>query len=147
MSARTRPEDRARAQELDERAMRGEGSIEDALESLRLVWPAYYADPAAAPPMPPGLRMSLDGYSATWASLLEGLPSLEAALPSIDVDVRFVHGAESPMPVTASSDTAARIPGASVTVVDGAGHFIWHERPGAVRTVLDAMTAGGRQSG
>lgn len=143
MLDRTSPADRKRAQELDERAMRGEGTPDDALESLRLVWPAYYADPLTAPPMP-AIRMSLDGYAQTWASLVDGLPALEAALPSIGVPVHFVHGAMSPMPVTASTDTAARIPGATVDVIDRAGHFIWHERPGAVRAAIDRLASSER---
>jgi pimeloyl-ACP methyl ester carboxylesterase len=134
--------DRERAEELDERAMRGEGTADDAIESLRLVWPAYYADPSTAPPMP-AIRMSVDGYAATWASVVDGLPALQAALPAIGVPVHFVHGSMSPIPVTASTDTALRIPGATVDVVDGAGHFIWHERPGAVRSALDRLTSSG----
>ncbi len=38
MQARTPERDRARAEELDQRAMRGEASAEEALESLRLSW-------------------------------------------------------------------------------------------------------------
>lgn len=140
MFDRTPAADRDRARELDERAMRGEGTVEEALESLGLVWPAYYADPATAPPMP-ALRMSLDGFAGTWESLMEGLPALEASLPAIRVPVRFVHGDSSPIPVTASTDTAERIPGAAVDIIDGAGHFIWYERPGAVRAGLDALVA------
>lgn len=140
MFDRTSPEDRERAQELDEQAMRGEGTPEDAVESLRLVWPAYFADPSTAPPMP-ALRISLDGYAQTWESLMDGLPALEASLPSIAVRVHFVHGAMSPMPVAASTETADRIPGATVDIIEGAGHFIWHERPGAVRDALDRLAA------
>ena len=43
-----RASDRERAKELDDRAMAGEGSAEDALESLRLIWPSYFADPDGA---------------------------------------------------------------------------------------------------
>jgi pimeloyl-ACP methyl ester carboxylesterase len=145
MSDRTRPADRERAQELDERAMRGEGTPEDALESLRLVWPAYYADPSTAPPMP-AVRISVDGYAATWTSVIDGLPALEASLPAVGIPVHFVHGSMSPIPVSASTDTAARIPRATVEVVDGAGHFIWHERPGAVRSALDRLTSSAQQA-
>lgn len=140
MLDRTPAANRARAQELDERAMRGEGTTDEALESLSLVWPAYFAHPPTAPPMPP-TRVSLDGYAQTWASLMEGMPALEASLPGISVRAHFVHGAMSPMPVAASTDAAERIPGASVAVVEGAGHFIWHERPGAIRAELDALTS------
>jgi pimeloyl-ACP methyl ester carboxylesterase len=44
------------------------------------------------------------------------------------------------MPVAASTDTADLIPGAWVDIVDGAGHFVWVEAPGAVRTALRRLT-------
>ena len=126
--------DRERAEALDERAMHGEGSVDEALESLRLVWPAYFADPASAPAMPE-IRMSLDGYAETWASLQAGLPGLEAPLPSIAIPVHFVHGGR----VRCRSARAPRRRPGSLgprwNVVEGAGHFIWHERPGAVRSL------------
>jgi pimeloyl-ACP methyl ester carboxylesterase len=139
MFARTPEADRERAKELDARAMSGEGTAEEALESLRLVWPAYFADGTAAPAFP-GFRTSTACSSATWSSLSAELPALEAALPSITVPVGFVHGARSPMPLTASTDTAERIPGAWVDVVDGAGHFPWVEAPGSVRAALLKLT-------
>ena len=44
------------------------------------------------------------------------------------------------MPVTASTDTARAIrPAATVQVLDGAGHFVWLDRPGAVRAALDHL--------
>ena len=49
MTRRIPEGDRELAQGLDERAMRGEGGPEDALESLRLAWPAYFASPDHAP--------------------------------------------------------------------------------------------------
>jgi pimeloyl-ACP methyl ester carboxylesterase len=140
MSARTPAESRERADQLDSRAMAGEGTAEDALEGLRLVWPAYFADPSSAPPMPP-MSMSLEGYAETWASLESGLPTLTDALPTVFVPVSFVHGELSPIPITASTDTALLIPGASVEVVAGAGHFVWIERPGEVRRALDRLAA------
>ena len=54
--------------------------------------------------------------------------------------VGFVHGSRSPMPVAASTDAADRIPGAWVEIVDGAGHFVWVEAPGAIRTALRRLT-------
>ena len=62
MLARTPKERRERAHELDERAMAGQGTPEEALESLSIVWPAYFADPDNAPPMPSS-RMSVPAYS------------------------------------------------------------------------------------
>lgn len=137
---RRTPEDvRQRAQELDEMAMRGEGSEADALEGLRLMWPAYFASWDAAPAMPP-MRLSVPGYAETVASVFEELPRLEAALPGIDAPVGFVVGAASPIPATASTDTAGRIPGAWVDVVPAAGHFPWLDAPGCVRAALQRLT-------
>jgi pimeloyl-ACP methyl ester carboxylesterase len=45
------------------------------------------------------------------------------------------------MPVAASTDAADRIPGAWVDMVEGAGHFVWVEAPGAVRASLRRLTA------
>jgi pimeloyl-ACP methyl ester carboxylesterase len=141
MSARTPADDRTRMEELDARAMAGEGTVEEALESLRLVWPAYYADPSSAPPMP-AIAMSVEAYAETWGSLQEALPELAGRLGGTTVPTVFVHGGASPMPVTASSDTAEAMgPGATVVVVPGTGHFIWHESPGAVRRALDEVLA------
>jgi len=69
------------------------------------------------------------------------LPKLEAGLHQIRVPVGFVHGSRSPMPVETSTDAAERIPGAWVDIVEGAGHFIWVEAPGAVRASLRRLTA------
>ena len=73
-------------------------------------------------------------------SIMAELPALEAGLPGIRVPVGFVHGSRSPMPLAASTDAAERIPGAWVEVVEGAGHFVWVEAPGAVRTALRRLT-------
>jgi pimeloyl-ACP methyl ester carboxylesterase len=131
LEARTPAPDWQRAEELDELALRGEATDDQLLESLQLIWPAYYAEPEKAPPMPP-VRMSTDAYAETMASAEEQLPRLEAALSDIRVPVGFVAGAASPMPSTASTETAERIPGAWAMVLPGVGHFVWHERPGAV---------------
>lgn len=135
LEARTPEADWKRAAELDERAMRGEGSSAEAQESARLLWPAYFASPEQAPPFM-DLRFSLPAYSGLWEALKAELPALEAALPGIRVPFGFVAGEASPMPVSASVETAGAIPGAWVEVVPGAGHFVWHERPGCV---LDAL--------
>jgi pimeloyl-ACP methyl ester carboxylesterase len=133
------PEDvRGRARELDELSMAGEADDELALEGMRLVWPAYFADPENAPPMT-DVQITT-ARSGMVESIKAELPVLEAGLPGIRVPVGFVHGSRSPMPVAASADAAERIPGAWVELVDGAGHFIWVEAPGAVRAALRRLT-------
>ncbi|HTY72311.1 MAG TPA: alpha/beta hydrolase [Actinomycetes bacterium] len=143
MNARIPEENRVRAEELDRRAMAGEGTEDDVLESMRLYWPAYFADPGDVPPMPP-MRSSIAAYAGLWESLKEQLPALEAALPAVDVPLGVVVCERSPIPADeAGVATAAAIPGAWVERVEGAGHFPWYERPGAVRAALDRLTARG----
>jgi pimeloyl-ACP methyl ester carboxylesterase len=89
----------------------------------------------------PQLRVATERSAQMFESILEQLPLLEQGLPQIRVPVGFVHGSRSPMPVAASADAAALIPGAWLEVVDGAGHFIWVEAPGAVRASLRRLTA------
>jgi pimeloyl-ACP methyl ester carboxylesterase len=131
---------RARAREIDELTTAGAADDELALEGMRLVWSAYFADPERAPPMPE-LRIASERSAEMGPSILAELPTLEAGLPRIRVPVGFVHGSRSPMPIAASTDGANRIPGAWVDVVEGAGHFVWVEAPGAVRASLRRLTA------
>jgi pimeloyl-ACP methyl ester carboxylesterase len=139
MLRRTPADVREMARELDELTTEGAADEELALEGLRLVWPAYFADPATAPPMPE-FRIATERGAEMVQSILAELPALEAGLPEIAVPVGFVHGSRSPMPLAASTDAADRIPGAWVDVVDGAGHFVWVEAPGSVRTALRRLT-------
>lgn len=137
--ARTPESVGARARELDELGSRGESNDELALESMALVWRAYFADPDNAPPMP-ALRIASERGGVMVESIFAELPALEAGLPGIRVPVGFVHGSRSPMPLGASTDAADRIPGAWVDLADGAGHFVWVEAPGAVRDSLRRLT-------
>jgi pimeloyl-ACP methyl ester carboxylesterase len=146
LTRRVPAEAAARANELDERAMRGEGTPEEMEESLRLLWPAYFASPDDTLPFF-SPRTSLPAYSGLWESLTAELPRLEAALPGVTVPLGFLAGAASPMPAgEATAATARAIPGAWVDIVDGAGHFPWHERPGCVRSALDRLVSRGRTS-
>jgi pimeloyl-ACP methyl ester carboxylesterase len=132
---------RERARKIDELSMTGAVDDQLALEGMRLVWAAYFADPTRAPPMPE-LQIATERSAEMVPSIFAALPALEAGLPEIRVPVGFVHGSRSPMPLAASTDAADRIPGAWVEVVEGAGHFVWVEAPGAVRTALRRLTAG-----
>lgn len=139
LMARTPPDDARRIAEIDARGERGEGTVDDALAGLQLLWPAYFARREDAPPMP-AIRLGGACYLDTMESATRGLGSLEAALPSIRVPVGFVAGAGSPMPVSASTDVAERIRGSWVDVVPDAGHFVWMDVPGRVRGALDRLT-------
>jgi pimeloyl-ACP methyl ester carboxylesterase len=133
------PDDAARADELDRRAMAGEGTEADAVENMRLIWPAYFADRANAPPMPP-LRFSVPCYSGTFASVTEHFAAgtLRDGLGGVRLPVAFVHGRDDPLPSAESTETAALIPGATVEIV-ATGHFPWIERPGCLRAACERL--------
>jgi proline iminopeptidase len=134
MSARTPQDVRAKADELDRRAMAGEGTENDALESLRLFWPAYFNDPATAPPMPDDLQLSVPCYSQTFEDILAMLAAgdLPSRAAAYDGPVEVVYGLGSPFPVEAAIETAAAFPRGSASGVPDAGHFPWLEKPGCV---------------
>jgi len=48
-----------------------EPTDDDMLESLRLLWPGYFADPQAAPALPSFMRASVGAYAGTFASVAE----------------------------------------------------------------------------
>jgi pimeloyl-ACP methyl ester carboxylesterase len=139
MAARTPDDVWARATELDTMASNGEGTDGDAVEAVRLIWPAYYADPATAPPMPDDLRISAVANAELWKSARAAIAGLEAALPGIRVPVGFLAAGAGPIPTAASIDSADRIPGSWVDVLEGAGHMFWTERPGSVRPALQRI--------
>ena len=142
LGERSTPGARARIQELDEKAARGEGTEADQLEGLSLVWPGYFAHPAAAPPMPP-LAISIACHSGTFASIHRHFErnTLVTTLPHSTVPAMFVLGAESPIPPAHGIASAALLPLAEVRIEPDCGHFVWLEKAGVVRTELDRLAA------
>jgi pimeloyl-ACP methyl ester carboxylesterase len=141
MLARVREGDRERARILDEKDTAGEATKEEQLESLSLFWPSYYADPSTAPPMP-HMELSQPANQGLWADLMARLPELESSLPSITVPFGVLVGERSPMPPSAGTASADRIPGAWSHVEPGAGHFVWHEAPGCLLAAMDRLVTG-----
>jgi pimeloyl-ACP methyl ester carboxylesterase len=140
MLARTPEQHRARAAELDAQSMRGEGTEADGLEALRLLWPAYFADPPTAPPMPP-MRLSL-AAAALMEDVVTALPGLEKSLPDIRVPLGVLVGARSPIPPEAGLSSAERVPGGWGISVPDAGHLPWLESPGCVVAAMSRLADG-----
>jgi pimeloyl-ACP methyl ester carboxylesterase len=116
--------------------MAGEGTPEEGLESLRILWPAYFADPENVPPMPP-IRMSVEAYSGMIGELTTDSKALSAALAATPVPYGVLAGAGSPMPWGQAGRASVELsPHAFLRVVAGAGHFPWFEQPGCVRAAL-----------
>ena len=143
MLARVPEADRERARELDEKDTAGTATPEEDLEAFSLFWPSYFADPAAAPPMP-HVEFCQPANQGLWADLQSRLPELEASLPTITVPVGVIVGERSPMPPSAGTESAGRIPSAWCHVELGAGHFTWHEAPGCLVRAMDRLVAGGQ---
>lgn len=136
---RTPTEAVERAELLDQRLMEGIATEAEATESLRIFWPAYFPSPDRAPAFP-DVRVNAVSAGATLQSAVAELPGLADRLTGSEIPTTFVHGAASPMPVTASTDTAEAIGTAArvVTIAD-AGHFMWMDVPGCIRQPLDNL--------
>jgi len=130
----------AQVDELDARLLRGEGTPEDGLEMMRLVWPFYFGDPGRSGPMPE-VEMNPEAYTDTWISVREHFEqaTLERGLPRLDLPALFVAGGASPIPAERSRESAALVRGARLEVLDGLGHMPWMERPGSIRRAVAAL--------
>ncbi len=143
LSQRVSPRSTSRPKAVDERTGTAEDSDQDlAREGLERVWPAYFASPDSAPPMPP-MVLSLECYAQTWESIRLHLTrrTLERGLPSLRLPTVFVLGAQSPIPPIHGEVSAALIPGARCQIEEGCGHYLWLERPGVVRRAVDSVHA------
>jgi proline iminopeptidase len=142
LTKRLSPAEKAYIEDYYAREEAGGGSGAESLEAFRIVWPFYFGNPDAAPPMPE-TRMDLDGQLVTWASINKHFEegTLEAGLPGLTMPVLVVHGDASPIPAAEARRTAALIPGVRLTILEGIGHFPWLERPGSVRQEMEAMLA------
>jgi pimeloyl-ACP methyl ester carboxylesterase len=138
MLARVPAEVRERARALDEKDTAGIATPEEQLEAFTLVWPSYFADPPAAPPLP-HVEFSGPANQGLFADLGARIAELESSLPSIRVPLGVLVGGLSPMPPSAGTDSAERIPGAWSQVEPGAGHFVWHEAPGCLLAAMDRL--------
>lgn len=134
---RASPVDARRAKELDEHMTAGEGTDEEAVESVRMVWPYYFANPASAPPMP-ALRLSVALYAGVVASVYEHFErkTLERGLRSHSGPFILIHGAHDPLPPTASELTVELVQGARLEIIHDAGHFPWLEQPTQFSAVI-----------
>jgi pimeloyl-ACP methyl ester carboxylesterase len=103
---------------------------------MQLVWPYYFGDPAAAPPMPQ-FRFHRHGPE-TWASIADHFErrTLERGMPALTMPVLIMHGDRSPIPLVEAERTAALVPHARLVVHRGRGHWPWLEEPGFVRGVI-----------
>lgn len=66
-----------------------------------------------------------------------GRADLRELLPTIDCPTTVVHGADDRLiPVEMGAEIAGAIPGAELTVVEDAGHFVFFEQPEVMASVV-----------
>lgn len=64
---------------------------------------------------------------------------LRYILPSITCPTAIIHGAQDRLiPLDAAEEIAEALPTARFTVVEGAGHFLFHEQPAAARDAISS---------
>jgi pimeloyl-ACP methyl ester carboxylesterase len=133
-------EQRTYVEDYNAREEAGNGTPEEALAAFNILWPHYFADPASAPPVP-DFRMDLEGGLMTWPSITRHFEegTLERGLTQLRMPVLVVHGDASPIPPVEAERTAALIPGVTLRIPPGVGHFPWKEEPGSVRREVEAF--------
>jgi proline iminopeptidase len=139
---RLSPGGRARLQEIAGRKPAGGLTDDTATEQTAVLWPGYFAEPAAAPPWPPAMRVSVAANAGTTGSMLEQLAAGFAdSLSGITAPAIFVVGEQSPMSVSRGEEAAALIPSAQIRTIPAAGHLPWVEHPGCVADALADIRA------
>ena len=133
---------RARVEEIRERKTDGTVTEEELLEDMALVWPAYFADPATAPPFFVTAR-GVEATLETNRSISEHFErkTLRRGLPQFDLPALFVHGVDDPLPARASINTAKLLPQSRVARITRCGHFPWLEQPGTLERMVRGLFA------
>ena len=132
----------ARLDEIEALRRRGQVTEADLVERMSVLWPTFFTEPERAPPSPIthiGVRCSIETNASIADHFERG--TLVQELPSARLPALFVHGADDPLPLRASTDTAALIRGARVETIAACGHVPWLERPGEVRLAVGRFFA------
>jgi proline iminopeptidase len=94
----------------------------------------YFADPAATHDLTP-FRVTGRVQQSVWESIGQYNLLAPGQLDSIVVPTLIVHGRQDPIPL-ASSEAAAHAMGATLVVIENAGHVPYVEQPQALFTAM-----------
>ncbi|OLT10149.1 hypothetical protein BJF78_29260 [Pseudonocardia sp. CNS-139] len=112
------------------------------VEWRTLSWIPDFADPVAAPRLAGALAAMPYAVNAAANAAINAetdartLAAERAICARVTAPVVIVHGAADPRPSDGVKELAAALPRAELTLLDGAGHHPWQERPDEVRAVL-----------
>ena len=107
------------------------------LRNFELSVAGYFADPRSARDLTP-FRVMARVQESVWDSLGDFDLAADGRLAAIRVPTLITHGRQDPIPL-ASSETAARIMGAELVVLDDCGHVPYVEQPAALFAALGAF--------
>lgn len=126
---------------IEARRRAGEVTEAELVERFAMGLPRFFVERSRA--LPPPEHVGVEASIGTNRSLEEhfGRRTLADGLPAATLPVLFVHGALSAMPLRASVETSALVPGAELVVVPECGHFPWVEQPGSVRGAVEGFLA------
>jgi pimeloyl-ACP methyl ester carboxylesterase len=96
------------------------------IAQLSIIWPYYFSEPAAAPPMPP-IKRGSGNHDASISDHFDK-QTLVNRLPSASTPALFLAGTKSPIPHEESTRSAALMPRAELELLP-TGHFLWLEDP------------------
>ncbi len=142
MVARLTPHERAELDTLIAAQTAGDDDPDLMSRITMTLWPSYSSSHGNVLPFQSlRLEVPLADEPSTMDSVAAHFEAgaLERGLLGLDLPALLIHGAGDPMPLTATTDTAALIPGARVEVVEDAGYFPWLERPGEIRRIVEAF--------
>jgi len=135
-------EEIARIDEIERHEAEGTATEDELLESLRIVWAAYFFDKTKVTPCPiahVGVEASIEADTSMMKHF--AARTLKKGVRKIAMPALFVHGIQDPLPLRASLQTAKRIPGARVARVANCGHYPWLEQPGFVNRYIRGLIA------
>jgi pimeloyl-ACP methyl ester carboxylesterase len=106
------------------------------------LWPGYFADPLAAPPLPEDVIVAPEVNDALFADVarLFAERALEKGLPQVGCPALHVIGRYSPIDPSNNEATAALMPRGETELLD-CGHFCWLEQPGSATAATRRLLA------
>ena len=126
-----------------EAAWLSEGTIEAERRFYEIQWSTDFADAATARERARSLIVAdlrsnrrINTELSADAGRVTVHTSMPMKLRSLRVPAMVIHGSEDPRPSKAAAQVADLLPQAQLTLIPGAGHYLWIEAPALLRKTL-----------